>query len=102
MKIVARIGANHPDTEFDIPLEDGGWFDGGALPPFGLYPSAGGVPPNPQQPPAGPSVPPAVPPAGAPQPPNLPPVSGRHQFDDDQLCRLNEQSIQSSTGLVLA
>ena len=61
------IGANYPDTEFDIPLEDGGWFDGGAIPPSGLYPSAGGMPPNqgplnpgPQQPPAGPSNPPVV------------------------------------------
>ena len=97
-----RIGANYPDTEFEIPPEDGGWFDGGALPPFGPYPSAGGIPPNPQQPPAGPSVPPAVPPASAPQPPILPPVSGRRQFDDDQLCCLNERSIQSSTRVVPA
>ena len=35
------IGANYPDTEFDIPPEDGGWFDGGAIPPSGPYPSAG-------------------------------------------------------------
>ena len=26
-----HIGANYPDTEFDIPLEDRGWFDGGAV-----------------------------------------------------------------------
>ena len=36
-----RIGDNYPSTEFNIPLEDRGWFDGGALPPFRPYSSAG-------------------------------------------------------------
>ena len=73
-----HIGDNYPGTEFNIPPEDGGWFDGGALPLFGPYPSAGGIspqqgPPNlgPQQPPAGPLNPPVVPqqpPAGPPNP----------------------------------
>ena len=60
-----HIGDNYPSTEFNIPPEDGGWFDGGALPPFGPYPSAGGIPlqqgppiPGPQQPLAGPPNPP--------------------------------------------
>ena len=78
-----RIGDNYPGTEFNIPPEDGEWFDGGALPPFGPYPSAGGIPPQqgpsnlgPQQPPAGPSNPPVVPqqpPAGPSGPPVVPP-----------------------------
>ena len=64
-----HIGANYPGTEFDIPPEDGGWSDGGAIPPSGPYPSAGGIPPQqgppnpgPQQPLAGPPNPPVVPP----------------------------------------
>ena len=64
-----RIGDNYPGTEFNIPPEDGGWFDGGALPPFGPYPSAGGIPPQkgppnpgPQLPLVGPPNPPVVPP----------------------------------------
>ena len=101
------IGANYPGTEFDIPLEDGGWFDGGAIPPSGPYPSAGGIPPQqgppnpgPQQPLAGPPNPPLVPlgppmgpvfpgnevnpnfgsvvPAGAPQTSVQPPTPGSH------------------------
>ena len=40
------IGANYPGTEFDILLEDGGWFDGDAILPSGPYPSAGGIPPQ--------------------------------------------------------
>ena len=84
-----RIGANYPGTEFDIPPEDRGWFDGGALPPSGPYLSAGGIPPQqgppssgPQQPPAGPPNSPIVPPrppvvpAGAPQPSIQPPAPG--------------------------
>ena len=101
------IGANYPGTEFDIPPEDGGWFDGGAIPPSGPYPSAGGIPPQqgppnpgPQQPLAGPPNPPLVPlgppmgpvfpgnevnpnfgsvvPAGAPQTSVQPPAPGSH------------------------
>ena len=78
-----RIGDNYPSTEFNIPLEDGGWFDGGALPPFGPYPSAGGIPPQqgppilgPQQPLAGPPNPlvvPQQPPAGPSSPLVVPP-----------------------------
>ena len=74
-----RIGANYPGTEFDIPLEDRGWFDGGAIPPSGPYPSAGGIPlqqgpPNlgPQQPLAGPPNPLIV----SPRPPMGPLFSG--------------------------
>ena len=107
-----RIGANYPGTEFDIPLEDRGWFDGGAIPLSGLYPSAGGIPlqqgppnPGPQQPPAGPPNPLVVPPrppvgplfpgdevnpsfggavpAGAPQPSIQPPVPGGRPRDLD-------------------
>ena len=91
-----RIGANYPDTEFDIPPEDGGWFDGGAIPPSGSYPSAGGIPlqqgplnPGPQQPPAGPLNPPVVPPrppvgpTSAPQPSIQPPGSGSRWLDLD-------------------
>ena len=99
------IRANHPGTEFDIPPEDRGWFDGGAIPPSGPYPSAGGIPPQqvppnpgPQQPSAGPPNPLVVPPrppvgllfpgdevnpsfqgavpAGAPQPSIQPPAPG--------------------------
>ena len=97
-----RIGANYPDTEFNTPPEDGGWFDGGALPPFGPYPSAGGIPPQqglpnpgPQQPPAGPPNPPAVPPrpplgkgktvpVGAPQPSIQPPAPSSSPGDRDE------------------
>ena len=98
-----HIGANYPCTEFGIPLEDGGWFDGGAIPPSGLYPSAGGIPsqqgtPNPgphqPRPPTPPVVPPRPPvgllfpgdevnpsfqgavPASAPQPSIQPPAPG--------------------------
>ena len=107
-----HIGANYPGTEFDIPLEDGGWFDGGAIPPSGPYPSAGGIPPQqgppnpgPQQPLAGPPNPLVVPPrppmgplspgtevnpffgktvpAGAPQPSIQPPAPGGHPRDLD-------------------
>ena len=78
-----RIRDNYPGTEFNIPPEDGGWFDGGAIPPFGPYPSAEGIPPQqgppipgPQQPPAGPPNPPVVlqqPLAGPSGPPVVPP-----------------------------
>ena len=78
-----HIGDNYPGTEFNIPPEDRGWFDGGALPPFGPYLSAGGIPlqqgppiPGPQQPPAGPPNPPVLPqqpPAGPLSPPVVPP-----------------------------
>ena len=66
---LTHIGANYPGTEFDIPLEDGGWFDGGTIPPSEPDPSAGGIPlqqgppnPGPQQPPARPPNPPVMPP----------------------------------------
>ena len=91
-----RIGANYRDTEFYIPLEDRGWFDEGAIPPSGLYPSAGGIPLQqgpfnlgPQQPLAGPLNPPVVPPrppvrpTSAPQPSIQPPGSGSRRLDLD-------------------
>ena len=107
------IGANYPDTELNIPLEDGGWFDGGALPPFGPYPSAGGIPPQkgppnpgPQLPLVGPPNPPVVPPrppqgkgktvpAGAPQPSIQPPApsSGPGDRDESAIARLFREML---------
>ena len=111
------IGANYPNTEFDIPPEDGGWFDGGALPPSGPYPSAGGIPliqgslnPGPQQPLVGPLVPlvvlpgPPVGPTGAAQPSIQPPAHGRRQLDleNDQFGCLSQQGFTSPMGSVPA
>ena len=112
-----RIGANYPGTEFDIPLEDGGWFDGGALPPFGPYPSAGGIPPQqgppnlgPQQPPAGPPNPPIVSlrpplgkgktvPASVPQPSIQPPApsSGPGDLDESTIAHLFREMLVQGT-----
>ena len=106
------IGANYPDTEFDIPPEDGGWFDGGAMPPSGPYPSARGIPPQqgppssgPQQPLAGPSNPPVVPPrppmvpAGAPRPSIQPPAPGGHpgNLDDGAIGHLFREMLVQGT-----
>ena len=106
------IGANYPGTEFDIPLEDGGWFDGGAIPPSGPYPSAGGIPPQqgppnsgPQQPLVGPPNPPVVPlrppvvPAGAPQPSIQPPApsSSLRNPNTDAIARLFREMLVIGT-----
>ena len=112
------IGDNYPGTEFNIPPEDGGWFDGGALPPFGPYPSAGGIPPSqgppipgPQQPPAGPSGPPVVlprppqgkgktVPASAPQPSTQPPAPSSHPRDPDDStlgCMFREMLVRGTS-----
>ena len=68
-----RIGCEYP-SEDNIPLEDGGWFDGGAYLPYMPNVPAGSVPPAVPQ---GPIVPPQPPVVlqgqqGAPQPPNQP------------------------------
>ena len=73
-----HIGREHP-SEDNIPLEEGGWFDGGAYPPTMLNIPAGNVPLAVLQ---GPQVlpqPPAVPqaPQGTPQPPVQPPTQQR-------------------------
>ena len=112
-----RIGDNYLGTEFNIPPEDRGWFDGGALPPFGPYPSAGGIPPQqgppipgPQQPPAGPPNPPVVlprppqgkgktVPTGAPQPSTQPPApsSGPMGHDTDAIAHLFREMLVQGT-----
>ena len=108
-----HIGANYPGTEFDIPPEDGGWFDGGALPPSGPYPLAGGIPQQqgplnlgPQQPPARPPNPLVVPlrppvvPAGAPQSSIQPPALGGspRNLDDGALgCLFREMLVQETS-----
>ena len=97
------IGDNYPGTEFNIPPEDRGWFDGGALPPFGLYPSAGGIPL--QQPLVGPLIPPVVPPGppvgptGAPQPSTQPPAPSSRPMghDTDAIAHLFREMLVQGT-----
>ena len=95
-----HIGANYPGTEFDIPPEDGGWFDGGAIPPSGLYPSAGGIPsqqgppnPGPHQPLVGPPNPPVVPPR-PPVGPSFPGTESNPNFEKVVSASAPQPSIQ--------
>lgn len=65
-----RIGHENPNSEDNIPLEDGDWFDGGAYLPNMPHVPAGNIPP---QVPHGPQIPPQ----GAPQPTLQPPAHKR-------------------------
>ena len=85
-----QIGREYP-SEFNIPPEDGGWFDGGAYPPNMPNIPAGNVPPVVLQGPVVPPQPPVVPqaPQGAPQPPIQPPDNRQPLWPDELFWRLN-------------